>query len=409
MTDMCRIRVFTQTTNKMRYDFINVVDRTGCSATKIDRERIKEALGVKYYDDSISMWIADMDFACAPEIVEAIQQRAAKATFGYSGVSDKYYESLLNWYRSHFGMQFTPEEVLFSNGTLSALRDIIRALTAEGEGVIIQPPVYYPFGNITRGCNRQVIENHLLIDDKNGYSIDFEDFESKCQDPNNKLFILCNPHNPIGQIWSKEDVRRMLSICQANNVILFSDEVHADIIRANVPFTSTLNLDSQKGVIVATAANKTFNLAGLHITNIIIPDVDIRNKVCDYRGEVHISAIAEAASIAAYNQCEEWAKEMNQVIDENVRYMNDFIKTNLPKTRFNAPQGTYLAWVDFRAYGLDEEALLTLCSEEAHVILEGGSMFGPHSAGFVRMNIASPKSVLIEALDRLKQVLDKKL
>ncbi len=389
----------------MKYNFTDTVDREGCTAAKIDGARIKEALGVNYYEDSISMWIADMDFECAPEIVEAIKQRASRATFGYSGVSDDYYNSLCGWYSDRLAMEFSREQILFSNGTLSALRDIIRALTAEGEGVIIQPPVYYPFSRITRECSRKVVNNHLISDSQNHYSIDFEDFERKCQDPNNKMFILCNPHNPIGQIWSREDVERMLKICHDNGVILFSDEVHADIIRHDAHFTSTLNLDSQRGVIVATAANKTFNLAGLHITNIIIPDQEIRTKVDQYRGMVHISPIAEAASIAAYGKCAEWAEEMNRQLDENIEYMDQFIKSELPKLKFNPPAGTYLTWVDFRAYGLDEQSLLKLCSEEAHLILEGGSMFGEESEGFVRMNIACPKSTLMEALNRLKRVL----
>lgn len=389
----------------MKYDFITTADRTGCSASKINVELIKEALGQNYYEDSIPMWIADMDFVSAPEIVEAIAQRAARATFGYSGVSDQYYKALCGWYKERLAMDFSDEQVLFSNGTLSALRDIIRALTTEGQGVIIQPPVYYPFANITRECKRQVVENNLLLDSGNRYSIDFEDFERRCQDPNNKLFILCNPHNPIGQIWCREDVERMVEICLRNDVILFSDEVHADILRHDARFTSTLRLNSQKGVIVATAANKTFNLAGLHITNVIIPDPEIRKAIESYRGMVHISPIAEAATIAAYSECHQWADEMNQVIDQNIGYMAEFIATNLPMARFNAPQGTYLAWVDFRGYGLSEVELLTLFSEKAHVILEGGSMFSNSAAGFVRINVACPHSVLVEALERLKRAL----
>ncbi len=391
----------------MIYDFENMVERGGYSAIKVDPKQIKEALGVNYYEDSISMWIADMDFACAPEIVEAIRERAAAATFGYSGVSESYYESLCGWYRRRLGMSFNREDILFSNGTLSALRDIVRAFTLEGEGVIIQPPVYYPFANITRECNRKVVENNLLIDGDNHYSIDFESFEQQCKDPNNKLFILCNPHNPIGQIWSREDVERMASICRENGVLLFSDEVHADIIRAQAQFTSTLNLESQEGIIVATAANKSFNLAGLHITHIIIRDASIRKRLNDYRGMVHISPIAEAATIAAYSRCEGWLDQMNSVVDENIRYMDQFLKAHLPKVRFNPPQGTYLTWVDLRAYGIDEEALLKLFSEEAHLILEGGSLFSKESAGFFRVNVACPTRVVAEALERLRRVLSR--
>ncbi len=389
----------------MNYDFINPADRTDCSAIKISAQRIQEALGLNYYPDSISMWIADMDFVCAPQIVEAIVSRAQRATFGYTGVDPRYYESLCNWYKTRLGMQFKAEETLFSNGTLAALRDIIRSLTAEQDGIIIQPPVYYPFANITRECNRKVVENHLKLDAVGLYSIDFEDFELKCQDPANTLFILCNPHNPIGQIWSREDVERLLSICRENNVTLFSDEVHADIIRQGVEFTSTLKLDSSKGVIVATAVNKTFNLAGLHITNLIIPDPSLRERINAYRGMVHISPIAQAATIAAYGECREWADQMNGVIDENIRCMDLFFKENMPKVRFNPSLGTYLVWVDLREYGLGEKELLTLLADKAHLIVEGGTMFSEAAEGFVRMNVACPKGLLQEALERMKRVL----
>ncbi len=389
----------------MRYDFENAADRTDCSAIKINKERIQDALGLNYYPDSISMWIADMDFVCAPPIVEAIVARAQRATFGYTAVDPRYYESLCSWYETRLGMHFRAEETLFSNGTLSALRDIIRALTSEQDGIIIQPPVYYPFANITRECKRRVVENHLKLGDDGRYSIDFEDFEQKCQDPASTLFILCNPHNPIGQIWSREDVERMLAICKANNVTLFSDEVHADIIRQGVEFTSTLKLDSSEGVIVATAVNKTFNLAGLHITNLVIPDPSLRERINAYRGMVHISPIAQAATIAAYSECREWADQMNSVIDENILYMAEFFKTSMPKVRFNPSKGTYLVWVDLREYGLSEKELLTLLADKAHLIVEGGTMFSAAVEGFVRMNVACPKSLLMEALERMKRVL----
>ncbi|MFI3316710.1 MAG: PatB family C-S lyase [Rikenellaceae bacterium] len=386
----------------MKYNFSDSVDRAGSSAIKTDPAAVKRSLGLNYYPDTISMWVADMDFVCAPEILEALNSRVKMATFGYSAISDRYYETFAAWCGSRMGMQFDRQQVLYSNGTLSALRNVIRAFTAEGDGVIIQPPVYYPFSAITRECHRQVVENHLILGDDNRYSIDFDDFERKCMDPRNKLFILCNPHNPIGQIWPTEDVEAMLDICRRNGVLLFSDEVHSDLVRGGESFTSTLKLDSSQGVIVATAANKTFNLAGLHITNLIIPDADVRKKLEDYRGETAITPFAHDAHIAAYGQCCEWVDELKSVLDENINYMDNFIRCHMPKVRFNPPQGTYLTWLDFRAYGLSEQALLELCSEKAHVILEGGTMFSQHAEGFVRVNIACPKNVLIEALDRLK-------
>lgn len=350
------------------------------------------------------MWIADMDFVVAPEIVAAITRRAERATFGYSGFSDTYFETLIAWYKNRHQMEFCCKDVLYSNGTISAIRNVIRTFTNEGDGVIIQPPVYYPFHNITAENHRNVVENHLLVDAENHYSIDFEDFEQKCADPRNKLFILCNPHNPIGQIWNREVVQRLIDICNAHEVLIFSDEVHADITRQEATFTSTLNMEHTQGVIVATAANKTFNLAGLHVTNLVIKNHELRNKLDSYMGEIPISPFSEVGAIAAYSECGEWVDEMNSVLDDNLSYMEQFLKERMPKVRFNRPQATYLAWLDFRAYGYQEQEMLTLCTENAHLILENGAMFGTAGSGFIRMSVACPKSILIEALERLEKV-----
>lgn len=390
----------------MIYDFQNIADRSEVSASKTDANYVKGYLGLNYYEDTIPMWVADMDFVVAPEIVEAIKRRADIATFGYSGFSDSYYEALISWFRRRHGMSFSSSDVVYSNGTVSATRNIIRAFTSKGEGVIIQTPVYYPFKGVTTDCQRKVVENHLIKDNENRYTIDFEDFETKCADPNNKLFIFCNPHNPVGQIWDRSTAQRLLDICNANDVLFFSDEVHADIIRQGATFTSSLNLNNADDIIVATAVNKTFNLAGLHITNLIIRNAELRQRLNHYTGGILISPFAEAATTAAYNECERWVDEMNSVLDENLSYMEQFIRDRLPKVRYNLPEATYLAWLDFRAYGIEESKLIKLCADEAHLILEGGSMFGFEGTGFVRINVACPKSLLQEALERLERLLN---
>ena len=388
----------------MKYDFKKKVVCYNDSAMKTSKEVINSNLGLNYYDDSISMWIADMDFFVAPKIVEAIKERANAATFGYTEISDEYYSSVCNWYERRHNMKFSKNEVFCSHGTIAAIRNVIRTFTKEGDGVIIQPPVYYPFFSITTENKRVLVENNLLVGEGNRYSIDFEDFEKKCADSNNKLFIFCNPHNPIGQIWKSEDVKRLLDICDKYGVLFFSDEVHADIVRNDCKFVSTLNMGKTDGLIVATAANKTFNLAGLHITNVIIPNADLHKKLDDYTGKNLISPFAESAAIAAYNECEDWVDEMRCVIDENIAYVYDFIKENLPRVRFNSPEGTYLLWLDFRDYNMAESDLLNLISEKAHVIVEGGKMFCPNVEGFVRMNVACPKTILVEALNRIKSL-----
>ncbi len=387
----------------MKYNFTELPPREGSSAVKTCSSRIKESLGVNYYPDSIPMWIADMDFVVAPQIIEAVKHRADLATFGYSNISEQYHHAVIEWFAHRHSMHFTPDEILFSSGTVPATRNIIRTFTAEGDGVIIQPPVYYPFGRVTEENNRKVVENNLLVDADNNYSIDFEDFERKCADPRNKLFIFCNPHNPIGQIWDRETAQRLLDICRAHDVIFFSDEVHADILRKDALFTSSLNLDHTEDIIVATAVNKTFNLAGLHITNLIIKNEAMRQRLDAFVGGAAISPFAEAAAIAAYTQCQSWVDEMNDVLDENLEYTKAYLAENMPKVKFNLPQATYLVWLDMRGYGLEEHELISLCAEKAHVIVEGGSMFGPSGRGFIRMNIACPKEVLKEALRRLSE------
>ncbi len=388
----------------MRYDFETYVDRANTASIKVEKDVIKNMFNLNCYEDTISMWVADMDFACPPEIVEAIKTRADKLIFGYTRTSKPYLDSVINWYKRRHSMDIKPEWIVFSHGTVAAIRNILYALTKEGDGVIIQPPVYYPFEGQIRDTNRTLVKNTLIRDADNNYSIDFELFEKQCQDPNNKMFIYCNPHNPTGNIWSAEDTQKLLDICVANDVIMFSDEIHCDLIRTEADFTSALNLNYGSNLILATAVNKTFNVAGLHITNLAIPNEEHRKKLTAYTGMIGISPFAVETTIAAYDLAEDWVMELNAVLDENLNYMDEFIRTNLPRIKFVKPQGTYLTWIDFSDYGLSGTELLVKLADEAHLILEDGAMFGECGEGFIRMNIACPKHVLIDALNRLHKV-----
>jgi cystathionine beta-lyase len=387
-----------------KYDFESIVYRKGTSSYKTNAEVIKTMFDLNYYDDTISMWVADMDFACPPEVIDAIKKRADRKIFGYTGESWEYHKSIIDWYKRRHDMDIEEEWLVFSNGTVTAVRNCLRAFTLEGDGVIIQPPVYYPFEREINDTDRKVVRNNLLRDENNNYSIDFDDFKRKCKDPGTKMFIYCNPHNPTGNIWSQEDSSKLLEICEENNVIFFSDEIHCDIIRNDSSFVSVMNLNRNDNAIVATAVNKTFNVAGLHITNLVIKNKDLRKKLVKYTGRTGISPFAMEASIAAYNDSEEWAKKMNEIIDGNLEYMDGFIKEKLPKIKFNKPSGTYLTWLDFSGYNMEEKELLQKIADEAHLILEGGSMFGKPGLGFIRMNIACPQKVLAKALERLAKV-----
>ncbi|WP_117234784.1 MalY/PatB family protein [Vibrio maerlii] len=389
-----------------KYNFTRVLDRTDASSAKNDQNLVKQFLGLNYYDDTIPLWVADMDFECAPAISRALESRAKQGTLGYTMLTSAYQESIINWYGRRHNMKIEPEWIVFSNGTVSAIRNVIRAFTNEGDGVIIQPPVYYPFEVQVKDTNRKVIHNHLIRDDANTYSIDIADFEKKCQDPNNKLFIYCNPHNPTGNIWPEEVTQQLLTICAENDVLFFSDEIHADLLRAGKSFTSALNLEHSDKTIIATAVNKTFNVAGLHITNLVISNDELKQKLNKYTGSIGMSPFSLDATIAAYNEEEEWVTEVNQVIDTNLEMMREFIAAHIPKIRFSVPDATYLAWLDFSAFGIEEKELMELIANEAHLILERGSLFGEHGNGFIRINVACPTEILKEALERLEKLLN---
>ncbi|OOB80140.1 MAG: aminotransferase [Epulopiscium sp. Nuni2H_MBin003] len=391
------------------YDFDAVINRNNTGAVKTDANLIKKVLDLNYYEDSITMWVADMDFACAPQIVDALHKRVDKLIFGYTMPTDEYYQSIINWYERKHNMKIKKEWLVYSLGTVSAIRNCLRAFTNEGDGVIIQPPVYYPFRREVLETNRKVIYNELVTDMDNNYKIDFDGFEEKCADPNTKMFIYCNPHNPVGKIWSKAETTQILEICNQHDVIVFSDEIHCDLIRCGESFTSALNLPNNDNIIVATAANKTFNLAGLHSTNLVIKSPKLRRLLNEYTGLINISPLTMEATIAAYNQCESWVVEVNAVIDKNIEFIDNFIKKKLPKIKFVKPQGTYLVWLNFSQYGIDITQLLEIISEESHVILENGALFGECGKNFIRVNVACPYSVVVAVMNRLYLLLGIKL
>lgn len=385
------------------FAFDQVVDRSETGAAKTSAALIMDHFNLNYYEDTISMWVADMDFACPPAIIDSIKERADRLILGYTKPIDAYHNSIINWYKRRHRMNLQKDWLVFSNGTVSAIRNSLQAFTAPGDGVIIQPPVYYPFEREIQDTNRTVLRNTLIKDTDNQYHIDFTDFEEKCKDPNTKMFIYCNPHNPIGKIWPAEDTAKLVAICQANDVLFFADEIHCDLIRKNEKFESALNLSTHDNIIVATAVNKTFNVAGLHITNLVVKDKTLREKLAKFTGSIGLSPFAMEATIAAYDRSEDWVVALNETLDDNLAYMEAFIQANLPKLKFVIPAGTYLTWLDFSAYNLEESELLSIIADEAHLILEGGSMFGEPGKGFIRMNIACPKQILVEALDRLKK------
>ena len=386
------------------WNFEEVIDRNSATDLKTNAAKIRQVFDLNYYEDTIPMWVADMDFACPPKLLDALKTRIDRRIFGYTVPDDQYYESIINWYGRRHGMAIEKEWIMYSNGTVAAIRNCLRAFTAEGDGIIIQPPVYYPFEKQIKETGRTVVRNELLLAADGQYSIDFDDFEEKCRRPDTRMFIYCNPHNPVGEIWSADETLRLMNICAENDVLFFSDEIHCDLIRQGSSFTSALNLQSDARLILATAVNKSFNVAGLHITNLVIKDSGLRTELKNYTGSIGVSPFAMTATVSAYNDCEDWLSAVNRVIDGNLDYLEKTLKTHLPEVGFRKPAGTYLAWLDFRGFGLTENELLLKMADEARLILEGGSIFGACGEGHLRMNIACPLPVLEEALTRIVKV-----
>lgn len=387
-------------------DYLNgKIDRTGLSTIKNHRNFIKKTLHQNYSDDSISLWVSEMDYPIANEIIDAINKRVSRNVLGYTAVNSTFFRSIINWLEKRHRITIEKKWLLFSNGTMNALRNAIRALTSRNDGIIIQPPVYSEFGEIIESTGRKIIQNFLLYKEGN-YSIDFDDFAKKASDPKTTMFVICNPQNPIGSVWSKEDLKRLIRICNENNVIVFSDEVHADLVRQSTTFESVLNVKESDRVIVARSLSKTFNLTGLSATNLIIKNSTIRSTFENYTGYVGISPIVLEATIAAYTESEYWLDCVIEKIDCNFKYMKKYIDEFIPSIEFTIPVGTYLGWIDIRGLNIQEDVFLNKLSVEGKLVVENGSIYGKTGEGFLRISVATHFDTLVEALKRLERIIN---
>jgi cystathionine beta-lyase len=307
-----------------------------------------------------------------------------------------------NWFKTRYNWNIKASEIVYVDGTVNAVRHSIEAFTNPGEGVLINRPIYTPFTRSIQETNRVVVNSQLIYGDDGIYEIDFEDFERKAAEPNTKMFILCNPHNPTGRIWSNEDLIKLAEICRANGVMIVADEIHGDLIRCDETFTPIATLIGSEGLISCTAANKTFNLAGLKATNLVIADEALREKFVTNLGRMSPNPFTVEATIAAYREGGEWLDQLKVYIDETIDWVLGFLKENLPLVKTVRPQGTYIMWLDFRSYGLSEGEIRDRIYNKANVILEGGSLFDPDlGAGFERICLPSPRSMIIDAFERI--------
>lgn len=389
----------------MKYNFNEIISRDNTYTLKWDKKILGEKYNFDIHDDTLYLWVADMDFYCAPQIVSAIEDVAKTKIYGYVVYPEELRTAIINWYSRRHNMKINKDWIVYSSGVMNALDKYINIFTNVEDGVIVQPPVYSPFSGTIKKANRRVVNNYLIYE--NGkYSIDFENFEELCKKPENKMFVFCNPHNPCGKIWPREDVERLVNICEENGILIFADEIHCDIRRLGSKFTSMLNVSSYEGIVVATAINKVFNTAGLHASNLIIPSDQMRQKYKQQVGVVLPTSFAVAAMIAAYNECEDWCNELNEYLDKTYNFIDIFIKENLGNLDFSRPDGTYFVWLDFNKYNIDSNTLVQKLGEEAHICVENGAAYGETGEGFIRMNIASPLCVIQDALNRIKMLID---
>ena len=382
------------------YDFEQQINRLNTDSVKWN------ALKAVYdAEDILPMWIADMDFASPPEIQEALRKRVDHGLFGYGIASDDMKTAVKDWMKNRFSWEILEEWLLPSSGVVSAIAFSIQALTEEGDKVLIQPPVYSPFYSMISSNNRELVKNSLVL--KNGkYEIDFIDFEEKLK-TGVKLFILCSPHNPVGRVWSNEELEKIGELCERYGVYIVSDEIHADLIYEPNKHHSiaSINSELQDRTITCIAPSKTFNIPGLQASIMIIPNEEIRKKIQNVQEKIAfhgLNIFGNTAIEAAYKFGEGWLEELLVYLKENIKYTVKFIEAELPELNVIQPEGTYLVWIDCRGLGLSENELNDQLIQKGKLALVAGSNYGEEGTGFIRMNIACPRKMLDDALQRLK-------
>lgn len=388
----------------MKFNFDEVLDRTGTQSVKGDE--LPKGIGA----NPLSMGIADMDFRVPQPITDALHDRINQGILGYTVYdSPEVKSAITGWYAKRFGWIVDPSDIYYSGGIVPALGALLRILTKEGDGVVIQRPVYYPFSNMIRSNHRHIV-NSPLKNTEGYYTMDYADLEEKLSQPENTLMMLCSPHNPVGRVWHEEELRKVVEIAKKYNTWIIADEIHFDLLKTGVVHTPLAKLcpDYAHKIITCTAPSKTFNVAGMQLSNIVLPKGEVQELwkeiVMKQQGMHDCGVLATTMVIAAYNHCEDWLTAAKLYIDENFAVAEKFFKEEMPEAVMSPREGTYLLWVDFRAY-CDDAQKLEKIMLEAGLSLDEGYIFGDEGAGFERVNIACTRAVLVEALGRLKRAL----
>ena len=391
----------------MVFDFDEVLDRRGTDSVKWDG--LKEFFG---REDLLSMWVADMDFRTPPCVIKAIQERLDHGVLGYTIPNDKWYYSFICWQQKHHNWEVNAWEMMHMPGIVRGLAFALQCFTEVGDRVLVIPPVYHPFFLVPEKNHRKVVYSPLIIDDQDEIHLDFEQLERDMKDC--KVFILCNPHNPGGRVWTREELLRIADICERNNVLVLSDEIHCDLTLPpykHIPFAS-VNQWTKEHTITFMAPSKTFNMPGISTSICVIQNPALWEQFHTYMEASELemgNVFSYTSAAAAYSEGEEWLLQLKAYLLENIDFTQAFLEEHLPMVSMIRPQASYLIFLDFRKLGWTQEMLTRVVMEDAHLALNDGTMFGQRGEGFLRLNVGCPKSVLNKALHQLADAINKKL
>lgn len=384
----------------MKFNFDKIIDRTNNFSAKWSE--MNKNFGT---NNLLPMWVADMDFLTAPCVMEALKDRLEQGIFGYTTRPSSYNESIVNWLDNRFSWKINQEWLMFSPAVITSISLLIQNLTQKNDKIMIQEPVYSPFHNIVESNERNLVISPLVRLDDGSYVMDYEDIEAKIKDV--KVFILCNPHNPVGRVWTREELTRLGEICLKHNVLVISDEIHSDIILKNhkhTPFAS-ISKEFRENTITCMAPTKTFNLAGLQSSFLVISNpyyYEVMDKAFSILDIKRNNAFSLVATEAAYNYGEDWLYELIKYIEDNVDFAIDYIKNHMPQLKVKKPEGTYLLWVDFSNLNVDKKDLKNALINKGRIALSDGSSFGIGGDGYYRINLACPRSMVLEGLKRIE-------
>lgn len=389
----------------MKYNFNERIDRSENHSAKWAE------MGMKFgRNDLTPMWVADMDIKTAPEILEAMRNKLEQEIFGYAYRPDSYYESAANWLKKRFGYEISPATLIHSPGVVPSMSILVKMLTKETDKILIQSPVYPPFASSVKDNGRTLIENNLVKDENGYYTVDFEDLEKKLSCEDVTLFILCNPHNPVGRVWKKDELEKMGELCRKYNVRILADEIWRDLIMSghkHIPMAS-LSKEIEDITITLFSPTKSFNLAGLQASFATFPRAEERKEFDDILGKMDVkrnNPFSLVAFEAAYEKCENWLEQLIEHIDGNMQYVIDFINEKLPMIKTAKPEGTYLMWLDFNGVGIPQDKIQDFLINEAKVAMNDGATFGENGKGFFRMNVACPRYMVEEAMEKIEKAI----